>query len=103
MNGYSFCKAGQQAFKLLVSNALRVTAINSVGDFVLFLGKVLVVVSTVLIGIEMFKKADGLQHIWVPASLVGLFAYFVAHCFLTVYEVTCSVIDYNEMFANILF
>jgi solute carrier family 44 protein 1 (choline transporter-like protein) len=52
--GYSFCRAGQQAFKHLSSNALRVAAINSVGDFVLFLGKALVVVATVLIGIKMF-------------------------------------------------
>ena len=29
-----------QAFEIITSNALRVAAINSVGDFVLFLGKV---------------------------------------------------------------
>lgn len=55
MYGHSFCVAGRQAFKLLVNNALRVTVINSVGDFVLLLAKVLVVASTVLIGIEMLK------------------------------------------------
>jgi hypothetical protein len=55
MYGYSFCQAGRQAFKLLVSNVLRVTAINSVGDFVLFLGKVLVVAATVLIGVKMLQ------------------------------------------------
>jgi len=51
--GYNFCRGGQQAFKHLSSNALRVSAINSVGDFVLFLGKALVVVATILIGIKM--------------------------------------------------
>lgn len=55
MYGHSFCLAGRQAFKLLVNNAVRVTVINSVGDFVLFLAKVLVVASTILIGIEMLK------------------------------------------------
>lgn len=87
MNGYCFCKAGQQAFKLLVSNVLQVAAINSVGDFVLFLGKLVVVVSTVLLGVEVLQQKDGLQHIWVPLTLVGIFAYLVSHCFLTVYEV----------------
>jgi hypothetical protein len=58
--GYSFCRGGQQAFKHLASNALRVAAINSVGDFVLFLGKALVVVATILIGIKMFDV--GYQH-----------------------------------------
>ncbi|RZC39006.1 choline transporter-like protein 1, partial [Asbolus verrucosus] len=92
MYGYSFCHAGRQAFKLLVTNVLRVTAINSVGDFVLFLGKVLVVIATVLIGVKMLQHKEGLQHIWVPLTLAGLFAYFVAHCFMTVYEMAIDTI-----------
>lgn len=55
INGSSFCIAGKRAFQLLSSNALRVLAINSVGDFVLLLGKVFVVTATVLIGIEMIQ------------------------------------------------
>lgn len=55
IHGYSFCRAGQQAFKILTSNALRVAAINSVGDFVLFLGKILVIMATVLIGMELIQ------------------------------------------------
>jgi Plasma-membrane choline transporter. len=54
MFGYNFCRGGQQAFKHLSSNVLQVSAINSVGDFVLFLGKALVVVATILIGFKMF-------------------------------------------------
>lgn len=61
MNGYSFCKGGKQAFKLLTSNALRVAAINSVGDFVLFLGKVFVVIATVLVGLKLFQVSSLLQ------------------------------------------
>ncbi len=53
--GYSFCKAARQAFKLLASNALRVFAINSIGDFVLFLAKAAIIVATVFIGIEFMK------------------------------------------------
>ncbi|XP_063245014.1 choline transporter-like protein 1 isoform X2 [Bacillus rossius redtenbacheri] len=53
IHGTSFCASGQQAFKLLSANALRVAAINSVGDFVLFLGKAMVVSATVLIGVKM--------------------------------------------------
>lgn len=48
--GQSFCSSGQQAFKVLVNNALRVAAINTVGDFVLLMAKVLVVILTVFIG-----------------------------------------------------
>ncbi|XP_074034982.1 choline transporter-like protein 1 [Leptinotarsa decemlineata] len=92
MHGYSFCEAGKQAFKLLSSNVLRVAAINSVGDFVLFLGKVLVVIATVIVGIQILQFKDGLQHMWVPIALSGLFAYFVAHCFMTVYEMAIDTI-----------
>ncbi|KAJ8976875.1 hypothetical protein NQ317_001199 [Molorchus minor] len=92
IHGYSFCRAGKQAFKLLTSNVLRVAAINSVGDFVLFLGKVTVVAATVLIGINMLQDKPGVHHIWVPVTIAALFAYFVAHCFLTVYEMTIDTI-----------
>ncbi|XP_057661357.1 choline transporter-like protein 1 isoform X2 [Diorhabda carinulata] len=89
--GLPFCKAGQQAYKLLTANILRVAAINSVGDFVLFLGKVVVVIATVLIGIKILQDKEGLQHMWVPITLSGLFAYFVSHCFMTVYMVIDTI------------
>jgi hypothetical protein len=55
MDGTSFCVAGRRAFRILSTNSLRVIAINSIGDFVLFLGKVFVVVATVLIAIELIQ------------------------------------------------
>ncbi|XP_045462805.1 choline transporter-like protein 1 [Harmonia axyridis] len=90
--GYSFCKGGRQAFKLLVANALRVAAINSIGDTTLFLGKVITVIATVFVGMKMLENKEGLQHMWVPLTLAGLFAYFIAHCFLTVYEMIIDTI-----------
>lgn len=53
--GYSFCLAGQKAFSLLSSNALRVFAINSVGDFVLWSGKAFVVACTVFAGLDIIQ------------------------------------------------
>jgi hypothetical protein len=40
---------------MLSNNALRVMAINSVGDFILFLGKAGVVTAVVFVGIELIK------------------------------------------------
>lgn len=40
INSTNFCTSACDAFVILVENALRVAAINTVGDFVLFLGKV---------------------------------------------------------------
>lgn len=39
IEGCSFCPAAQRSFILLVSNFLRVAALNSVGDFILLLAK----------------------------------------------------------------
>jgi solute carrier family 44 (choline transporter-like protein), member 1 len=55
MFGLPFIRAGKNAYNILSSNALRVFAINSVGDFVLLLGKVLVVMATVLVGMELIQ------------------------------------------------
>lgn len=40
INSTNFCTSARDAFLILVENALRVAAINTMGDFVLFLGKV---------------------------------------------------------------
>ncbi|XP_058055555.1 choline transporter-like protein 1 [Anopheles bellator] len=92
MHGDPFCRAGKNAFRLLTNNALRVFAINSVGDFVLVLAKVFVVVATALVGMELIQKKPGLHHPYVPLILIGIFAYLVAHCFMTVYEMTVDTI-----------
>lgn len=53
--GCNLCAGGKKAFRALTDNILRVAAINSVGDFVLFLGKVLVVALTVVAGVYLIQ------------------------------------------------
>lgn len=60
--GYNFCRACHRAFTLLIGNVLRVSAINSVGTFTLFLGQVAVTALIVLIGMQFFKVIE-MQHI----------------------------------------
>ncbi|XP_011882498.1 PREDICTED: choline transporter-like protein 1 isoform X2 [Vollenhovia emeryi] len=90
--GCNFCTGGRKAFQALSSNILRVAAINSVGDFVLFLGKVLVVTLTVVSGIYLMQKKEGLNHPWIPITLAGIFAFLVAHCFISIYEMIIDTI-----------
>lgn len=92
MAGVGFCAAGRRAAQTLASNALRVFAINSVGDFVLLLGKAFVVVVTVLLGMELIQRKERVHHSWVPLVLAGVFAFLIAHCFITVYEMTIDTI-----------
>lgn len=87
--GDPFVVAGKKAFHQLVSNSLRVFTINSLGDFVLFMGKAFVVVITVFSGIELLRpKENVIHHMWVPLTMASIFAYMIAHCFITVYEVS---------------
>ena len=62
--------------------------INTLGDFLLFIGKLVIVCITFLVGVEQIRdKQEKLNYAWGPLLLPVIFAYFVAHCFLTVYEV----------------
>lgn len=75
------------AINRLSANSLRVLVIDSIGDFVLFLGKAAVVVLTVVAGMEMLKTKDNVHHMWLLLVFAGVFAYLVAHTFISVYEV----------------
>ncbi|XP_032826660.1 choline transporter-like protein 1 isoform X1 [Petromyzon marinus] len=92
INGTSFCSSARDALTILVSNALRVAAINCVGDFMLFMAKILVVCFTGFAGAFILNYQRD-YHMWVvPLLLVCLFAYLVAHCFLSVFEIVVDVL-----------
>ncbi|XP_067886787.1 choline transporter-like protein 1 [Heterodontus francisci] len=92
INSTSFCTSARDAFMILVENALKVAAINTVGDFVLFLGKVLIVLITGFIGIVLLNHQRDYT-VWVlPLLIVCLFAFFVSHCFLSIYEMVVDVL-----------
>ncbi|XP_030643907.1 choline transporter-like protein 1 [Chanos chanos] len=92
INSTSFCTSARDAFVILAENALRVAAINSVGDFVLFLGKVLIVSCTAFAGVLALNYQREYT-VWVlPLIIVCLFAFLVAHCFLSVFEIVVDVL-----------
>ncbi|XP_028911111.1 choline transporter-like protein 1 isoform X3 [Ornithorhynchus anatinus] len=92
INSTNFCTSAKDAFVIIVENALRVAAINTVGDFMLFLGKVLIVCSTGLAGIMLLNYQQDYT-VWVlPLIIVCLFAFLVAHCFLSIYEMVVDVL-----------
>lgn len=90
--GDNLWTSGKRAYHVLVNNALRVAAINSVGDFVLFLGKALVVASSILIGFKLLQDNLEINYIGVPLTIIGVFAYFVAHAFMTAFEMIIDTI-----------
>ncbi|XP_052777048.1 choline transporter-like protein 1 [Mya arenaria] len=90
--GYNFCASAKKAFLMIISNTLRVAAINSIGDFVLFLGKLATVAIIIVIGNEFFKNRDDINYIAVPIFVACAFAFAVSHCFLLIYEITIDTI-----------
>uniref|UniRef100_A0AAY4CV97 Choline transporter-like protein n=1 Tax=Denticeps clupeoides TaxID=299321 RepID=A0AAY4CV97_9TELE len=92
INSTSFCTSARDAFVILVENALRVAAINTVGDFVLFLGKILIVTSTAFAGVLALNYQRDYTEWVLPLIIVCLFAFLVAHCFLSVFEIVVDVL-----------
>ncbi|XP_068630522.1 choline transporter-like 1 isoform X2 [Battus philenor] len=81
-----FCKAAAKAFSTIVNNALQVATINSVGDFILFLGKCIVTAVTGIIGLLLLKRNSDLHFFAVPTLVICIYSFFIAHCILSLYE-----------------
>ncbi|CAD6229651.1 GSCOCG00012119001-RA-CDS [Cotesia congregata] len=75
-----------QAFSTIVSNALQLAVINGVGDFILFLGKVFVTAVTGSIGLLVLKQDPRLHFYAAPILIICIFAFFIAHCVISLYE-----------------
>ncbi|KAG7491600.1 hypothetical protein MATL_G00005370 [Megalops atlanticus] len=90
--GKNFCRSARDAFFLLMRNILRVAVLDKVTDFLLFLGKLLIVG---IVGIFSFFFFSGkiraiednlnLNYYWVPILTVALGSYLIAHGFFSVY------------------
>ncbi|CAH8467877.1 unnamed protein product [Schistosoma mattheei] len=103
--GQSFCSASRSALSLLARNVVRLFVVDKVTDFILFIGK-LVVVSIVggmayvyLEGI-LFKGNDflsdaftsNLHYAFVPLGIIILASYLVASLFASVFEMGVDTI-----------
>uniref|UniRef100_A0A673XWC7 Choline transporter-like protein n=1 Tax=Salmo trutta TaxID=8032 RepID=A0A673XWC7_SALTR len=91
--GKNFCTSAKDAFFLLMRNMIRVAVLDKVTDFLLFLGKLLIVG---LVGIFAFfffsgrvkafeNTAPNLHYYWVPILTVVVGSYLIAHGFFSVY------------------
>ncbi|XP_068158543.1 choline transporter-like 1 [Drosophila tropicalis] len=79
----NFCPAAGIAWNAMATNALQVATINSIGDFILFLGKVIVASLCGLTGIIMLKDRPGLNFYMAPVILIIIFSFFIAHIILS--------------------
>ena len=95
--GYSFCKAGRKSFSLIVTNAVRAGTLDRVTDFILFLGKLIVVC---LVSISTYYLLENstiifmaeLNYKVVPLIVVIIGTYAIASCFFSVYSMAVDTI-----------
>ncbi|XP_044255980.1 choline transporter-like protein 1 [Tribolium madens] len=90
MHGQPFFKSGKRAVRLLAANALSTIAVNSVGDFVLGMSKVLIVVATVLVGTLMADPS--IEHFWAAILISAIVTAIIADCFFAVFETAIDTI-----------
>ncbi|XP_055484285.1 choline transporter-like protein 3 isoform X1 [Psammomys obesus] len=92
INGTDFCTSAEDAHKIISKNSSHLMSVNCFGNFIIFLGKVLVVCFTVFGGLMAFNYSRALQVWAIPLLLVAFFAYLVAHSFLSVFETVLDIL-----------
>ncbi|XP_076844718.1 choline transporter-like protein 2 isoform X2 [Brachyhypopomus gauderio] len=90
--GKNFCVSARDAFFLLMRNMIRVAVLDKVTDFLLFLGKLLIVGLVGVISFFFFsgrtnslEVVPNLHYYWVPILTIVVGSYFIAHGFFSVY------------------
>ena len=71
---------------------MSVATINGIGDFVLFLGKLAVSVVCGCVALLMLKKNEEVQFYMIPVVIIAIFAFFVAHAILSLYEIVVDTL-----------
>lgn len=72
LDGTPLIESGQKAFRLLKENLIDVIALNNVGDFVLFLGRVFVALIAGFVSYEIVS----VSLIFIPFHSLHLFLQF---------------------------
>ncbi|KAK4473814.1 hypothetical protein MN116_003148 [Schistosoma mekongi] len=102
--GQSFCSAAGSALSLLVRNVIRLVVVDKVTDFILFIGKLVIVgvtggIAYSCLGGILFEDNDifneirpNLHYTLVPLCIVILSSYFVASLFSSVFEMGVDTI-----------
>jgi hypothetical protein len=92
--GYSFCEGARRGFTLLATNFLRVSALNCVSTFLIFLGKLFVCMTTTLISFLVFTRYnnDNLADYMLPLIVICILSYAIAVAFFSVFDMAADTL-----------
>ncbi|KAL7012090.1 hypothetical protein ACKWTF_014622 [Chironomus riparius] len=100
--GTGFMESGKRAYHLLIRNIVDVIALNNFGDIVLGVCRLLIVLIAGFVGYEILDTNETRKIMFIPLLVGVIFAFLIAHCFVTVFEMTvdtifiCYCIDVEE-------
>ncbi|XP_059489067.1 choline transporter-like 2 isoform X2 [Neocloeon triangulifer] len=100
VHGKNFCNSARDAFFLLMRNVVRVVVLDKVTDFLLFLGKLLIVSAMFAqwFCIMSGKLPFAIEHIptlnyyMVPVFVITIGSYFIASVFFNVYAIAVDTL-----------
>jgi choline transporter-like protein 2/4/5 len=97
--GKNFCTSAKDAFLLLMRNALRAFVLDKVTDFLLFMGKVLIVGGIAAASFVFFSGGFGdkvevpeLHFYLMPVIVITVGTYFIATLFFEVYNMAVDTL-----------
>lgn len=92
--GYSFCEGARRGFSLIASNFLRVSALNCVSGFLLFLGKLFVCMLTTLGAFLVFTRwnNENIDEYILPLIIISILAYVIAVAFFGVFDMAADTL-----------
>jgi len=96
--GYNFCSGARKSFMLITKNAARAFVLDKVADFVLFIGKVLIVAIVSAITFFLFSNQVTsaldihLNYHFVPMIIIVLGTYAISSTFFSVYNMAVDTI-----------
>jgi hypothetical protein len=85
-HGYSFFQGSVHAFNLILRNPVRAAAVNSIGDFTLFLGKVFISALVGGISLVWFHGMSDVTFYVVPTIFVIVISFFISGAFTSLFE-----------------
>lgn len=90
-DGTPLYESGRKAFKLVWDNLKDVVALNMFGDIVLLVARFFVFALSSFIAYEIIVGPE-IKHVFVPVFFAGIFSFLIAHCFISVFEMTVDTI-----------
>ncbi|KAI8824855.1 plasma-membrane choline transporter-domain-containing protein [Fimicolochytrium jonesii] len=94
--GYSFCTAARMAMQLIAANIVRMVVVHKVGTFLIFVGKLCIVLITTLGGLGLLVHLEGKDQVFanyaVPLIFIIIFSYLTASAFLSTFSMAITTI-----------